>query len=193
MLQARLRDGDLQPGDQIFLIVQGEGPLTATFTVTADRLLVLPGIGDISMKGVLRSEVEEHLTKEIGRYLRNPQVHASTSVRLSILGAVGKPGFYQIKSETLIGDAIMEAGGPASNVDPAKTRIDRSGQEIVSQEAFVESLKNGRTLDQMNLLAGDEIIVGGNRVNQQRGPAWNYIVPIISSIAGIGYLFAQIF
>jgi protein involved in polysaccharide export with SLBB domain len=137
--------------------------------------------------------VEEHLTKEIGRYLRNPQVHASTSVRLSILGAVGKPGFYQIKSETLIGDAIMEAGGPASNVDPAKTRIDRSGQEIVSQEAFVESLKNGRTLDQMNLLAGDEIIVGGNRVNQQRGPAWNYIVPIISSIAGIGYLFAQIF
>ena len=193
LLRMRLTEGDLQPGDQIFLSVLGEADLTKAFVVTAGRSLILPSIGEVSLRGVLRSEVESHLAKEIGRYLRNPVVHASTSVRLSFLGAVGKPGFYQIKSETMIGDAIMEAGGPAGGWDPNKTRVERAGNVILSEEAFTDALSKGKTLDQMSLRAGDEIIVGGTRTSQPRSSAWNYIVPIVSSIAGFGYLFSQIF
>jgi protein involved in polysaccharide export with SLBB domain len=195
LLQQRLEEGDLQPGDQIFITVMGEAALNnPNFIVTVDRSLILPTFGEISLKGVLRSEVEGYLTQEVGRYLKDPKIHASTSIRLSFLGAIGKPGFYQLRSETMIGDAIMEAGGPAGNIDPAKTRVERGGREILSQEAFVEALNRGKTLDQMSLRAGDEIIVGGNRTNRQGGnSAWNIIVPVISSIAGLGYLFAQIF
>jgi protein involved in polysaccharide export with SLBB domain len=194
LLKARLSEGDLQPGDQIFLTVQGEPNLNATFTVTAGRYITLPGIGDVSLRGVLRSEVEDYLTTELRKYIRNPEVHATTSVRLSILGAVGRPGFYQIKSETMIGEVIMQAGGPAGGTDPASTRVERNGKEVLSQEAFADALSQGRTLDQMSLRAGDEILVGGNRAVRDRSGAFtNLIIPVVTGLTAVIYAATRIF
>jgi len=193
LIKTRLSEGDLQPGDQIFLAVQGEKDLNDTFTVTAGRFITLPGIGDVSLRGVLRSEVEGYLTNEIKKYIRNPEVHATTSVRLSILGAVGKPGFYQIKSETMVGEAIMQAGGPTGGADPANTRVERGGKEVLSQDAFADALAQGRTLDQMSLRAGDEVLVGGNRVVKQKSGFWNIIVPVVTGLTAVGYAVSRVF
>ena len=192
LLRARLEEGDLQPGDQIFLSVQGDKDLSDTFTVSAARFITVPGIGDISLRGVLRSEIEDHITSELKKYLRNPIVHATTSIRLSILGAVGHPGFYQVKSETMIGEAIMQAGGPAG-ADPANSRVQRAGKEVLSQEAFADALSQGRTLDQMSLRAGDEILVGGNRVNSQKGSIVNVAIPLITGLTAVAYAVSRIF
>ena len=142
---------------------------------------------------MLRSEIEQHITNELRKYLRNPEVHATTSVRLSILGAVGKPGFYQIKSETMIGEAIMQAGGPAGGADPANTRVERAGKEVLSQEAFADALSQGRTLDQMSLRAGDEILVGGNRVVKQHSNFLNLVLPVVTGITALVYAVTQVF
>src|SRR6185369_13358530 len=74
MIRARLEDGDLQVGDQVDLSVVGETTLTAIFPVTTGRVLSLPGIPEIPLKGVLRSEDKDYLTTQIGKYLREPQV-----------------------------------------------------------------------------------------------------------------------
>ena len=195
LLRARLSEGDLQPGDQIVLSVQGENDLTGTFLVSAGRFITLPRIADVSLRGVLRSEVEEYLTRELRRYLNDPILHVRITIRVSVLGAVSRPGFYQVPSETMIGDAIMLAGGPAGGVDPAKTRVQRSGTEILSQEDFAQALSEGRTLDQMNLLAGDEILVGGARALAQPGRSTllNVALPVMSGLLGLGYMLSQIF
>jgi hypothetical protein len=59
----------------------------------------------------------------------------------------------------LASDAIMFAGGISGQTDPSKTRVRRGGREIVSQEEFRDVLVQGVTLDQLNLRAGDELIV----------------------------------
>ncbi len=193
LLRYRLSEGDLQQGDQIILSVQGEQLLSGTFTVGPGRTLTLPGIGDITLKGVLRAEVPEYLTSQLQKYLKEPVVHAQTTMRLSVLGAIGKPGFYQVPSEMMIGDALMAAGGPSGGVDPAKTRIQRNGEEIVSKEAFTAALNEGKTLDQLSLMAGDEILVGGDRIVKPHANVLTVIVPVFGMIASVSYLLVQIF
>jgi hypothetical protein len=195
LLKSRLEDGDLQPGDQVILVVTGEAPLTATFTVAPGRVLPLPGIGDISLKGVLRSEVKDYLTSEFQKYLKSPTVYAQTTMRLSVLGGVGRPGFYQVPSEQLIGDAIMAAGGPAAGADPSNTNIQRNGQEVLTKEGFRQAVIDGRTLDQLNLRAGDEIIVGGHRTPVGSGGGGTFlrsVLPLLGAATSVGYLLSRI-
>ena len=192
LLQSRLEEGDLQPGDQILLSVQGEKDLTGTFPVSGTRTITLPGLTDVGLRGVLRSELEDHLRQEIGKYLRNPIVHVQTTVRVSILGSVGKPGFYQVESGKMVGDAIMVAGGPTPGIDPAKTQVERAGTIILDREAFNAALTAGKTIDQMNLRAGDEIVVGGGRTLTQNRSVLNTVLPIVTGLATLTIMVAQI-
>ena len=189
LVRQRLVDGDLQVGDQINLTVVGEQALTATFTVAAGRVLILPGYPEIPLKGVLRAEVPAYLSQELKKYIRDPQVHAQTMIRLSIFGAVGKPGFYQVAADQLAGEAIMTAaGGPAGGADPHKMTVRRGGVEIWSKEAFQQALVEGVTLDRLNLRAGDEITVGEQKHTNVR----SYIY-LITGASSLYFLLSRIF
>lgn len=192
LLKSRLEDGDLQPGDQVALQVAGDSLLTGTFVVTPNRVLPLPGLGDIPVKGVLRTEVPGYLTTELKKYLKNPTVTAQTTMRLSFLGAVGRPGYYQMPAEILVDSAIMAAGGPSGGTDPAKTKVERSGVEVLSPEGFRQAVIEGRTLDQLNLRAGDEIIVGGERTPGVRRGIMA-VLPYLGAAASFGFLVTRLF
>lgn len=194
LLKSRLVDGDLQPGDQVILLVADEATLTGTFVVAPGRVLALPGLGPISLRGVLRSEVPEYLTTELKKYLKNPTVTAQTTIRLSFVGGIGRPGYYQMPSEILVDSAIMAAGGPAAGSDPNKTKVQRNGLEVLSKDAFRQALVEGRTLDQLNLRAGDEILVGGTRVVGQPGGSFlRVVLPVMGAVGSISYFVARVF
>ncbi len=194
LLKSRLEDGDLQPGDQIALTVLGEPNLNGTFVVDPQRVISLPGVADISLRGVLRSELQGYMTVQISKFIKDPQVHALPTIRLSLLGGVGKPGFYQIPAGVLAGEAIMFAGGPASGVDPANTTVQRAGIEIMSKESFRQSMVDGKSLDLLNLRAGDEILVGGWRVPPgSKRNFFTVVLPIIGAVGSLGYVASWIF
>lgn len=156
----RLEKGDLQPGDRIALRVVGEQTLTDTFTVTPERTLVLPSLPPLPVAGVLRSELEKHLAQQLGRYIRNPDLRAAALVRVSLTGAVGRPGFYNLPADVLASDAIMAAGGPSGGADLTRTTIRRGGVDIMAEGEIASALEAGQSLDQLNVQSGDEIAVG---------------------------------
>ncbi|MGH7718245.1 MAG: polysaccharide biosynthesis/export family protein [Gemmatimonadaceae bacterium] len=158
-LRERLRDGDFQTGDRIVLVVQGEPTLSDSFSVRAGRVLLLPNIPEISLAGVLRSELQEYLTQQIARYVRNPTVRAQPLVRVAIMGSVGRPGFYPIPADIPVSEAIMLAGGPSGSWDPKRSSIRRNGTKIIEGDRMAAAINSGRTLDQLNVRAGDEILV----------------------------------
>ena len=159
LVRERLASGDIHVGDQIALVVEGEDALNETFTVRPGQILTLPGIGDISVAGVLRSELEAHLTRELAKFIRNPVVHAESLVRVTITGEVGQPGFYGVRPERLLSDAIMTAGGPGANANLEGMYIERAGERIWTGEHLQQAIADGRTLDQLSLQAGDQIVV----------------------------------
>ena len=161
----RLSEGDFQPGDFILLNVQAESTLSDTFVVAPDRSLQLPPptIGTVSLNGILRSELEDHLTTYISRFVRNPVVKASPLVRLSVQGQVTRAGFYGVPARALLSDALMAAGGTTHDADLKKLKIERGGSTIWKDSAVRQALASNLSLDQLGLRNGDEITIGKRR------------------------------
>ncbi len=159
LIRARLEQGDFQVGDQVNLSVEGEPALTGDFTVAAGPALVLPAVGNISLRGVLRSELETHLREEISKLIRSPVVHARSSIRLMITGGVGNSGFYVVPTNLVISDLFSVAGGTSANADLEHLRVERGSEPIWSGAILQQAIIEGRTLDQMSIRAGDHVIV----------------------------------
>lgn len=137
----------------------GDSALTDTFTVRGDRRLQLPNIPDITLAGVLDSELASHLTTELGRYLKNPSVTAIGLVRLTLTGAVGRNGFLTFPVDQSITDVLMTAGGLSASSQLDATQVKRSGKVIIDKKEFQEAVRLGRTVGDMALRDGDEIVV----------------------------------
>jgi len=160
VLRSRLRDGDFHPGDRITLWVNGEPTLSNTFTVRAENVLVIPTLREISLRGVLRSELRDVLLREIRRFIKDPEIQVTTLVNIAVLGAVGRPGFYAVPPDAPITDVLMTAGGPAGNADFGRSRVIRGGADFADAGNVRRFLEANRTLDEIGVQSGDQIVIG---------------------------------
>jgi hypothetical protein len=190
LIRERLMEGDFQIGDQIQLTVFGETDATGLQTVGPGRVLSVKGLPDIPLRGVLRSEVEPYLAEQIGRYVRDAQVKARAMIRLSIMGGVLKPGFYQLDADMMLSDAVMSAGGILAGAEFKRSVIRRGEERLLEKDEFATALSDGRSLDQLNLRAGDAIEVGMKPVRDTHTTISTIaIIPgLILSLYGIGKL-----
>jgi protein involved in polysaccharide export with SLBB domain len=188
LIRRRLTEGDLRPGDVIVLAVANEPDLSGPFQVTTARTIIIPAAGEIVIPPLLRAEIEEYMTEQIRRFVRDPLVRADPLVRISIFGGVGRQGFFVAPASALLSDVIMEsAGGPSGSVKMDKSEIKRDDKVIVDSEAFQMAIRNGLSLDQLNIQAGDEIHVGQRRSG--RLP----ILAVLSAVTSATFLILRIF
>jgi len=173
-LRARLKEGDFRAGDRIRLVLEGNVTQDDTVSVIAGSKLLLKDIGEIPLAGVLRSELQPHMTKELGRYIKDVRVRATPLVRLSILGPVGRPGFYYMPPDIPVSDALMRAGGPANNADLGRSVIRRNTAELYDSRNTRTAMNEGLTLDQLSLRDGDSIEVG-----EKTGGNWAKIASVV--------------
>ena len=166
LLKQRLEKGDFQDGDRILVKVQGNALAGAAFiqvpdtiTVRAGKKLELPRMTDLSLDGVLRSELNERLTQHIGQYVREPSVRSVPLVRLAILGSVGHPGYLYTSADAPLSDVLMQAGGPAGNADMSGVVIRRGGDVIWNAQDTKAAFADGLSVDRLHLRAGDEIMI----------------------------------
>ena len=159
-IRARLRDGDFDVGDRVFISVRTDSMVSDTVTVRAGRVIRLPNLPDISLQGVLRSELQDYLTKQLLRYIKRPDVQTTSLVRIAVMGSVSKPGYYQLPADLALADAIMMAGGPTTTADVDKTQIKRGNDVVYSSTLLGQEVAKGATLDQLNIRPGDQILIG---------------------------------
>jgi protein involved in polysaccharide export with SLBB domain len=178
-IQRRLTDGDFQPGDLIALTVIEESTLTDTFTVRSGRTLQLPNLPEISLKGVLRSELRPFLTGKVAEHIRNPQVDAVALIRVAVLGAVNRPGFYNVPAETPAAQVVMIAGGPNQNTDLKKVEVRRGEAVVIPRDAMTTAFAAGTSIDQLNVHGGDQIMIG------QKSGGWRGTVQTVGLFTGL--------
>jgi Periplasmic protein involved in polysaccharide export len=179
-LRDRLKNGDFHVGDRIALIIRGDSTLSDTAVVRAGRVVQLRSLPEIPLAGVLHSELDDYLTKQLSKYLRNPEVTAQTLVQIAVLGSVGKPGFYAVPTDMTLADAIMLAGGPTQASDINRTKVVRDNQETYASDVVQRAFASGTTLDQMSLRAGDQIVVG-----EKGKKDWLRVLQVVSLAAGV--------
>lgn len=183
LISTRLEQGDFQVGDQISMTVEGEQELSGSFTVEEGPALVLPAMGIIPLRGVLRSELERHLRSELSRFIRDPVVRARSSIRVLITGGVSKSGFYVVSTSTVMSELLTLAGGASGDADLKRIRVERGEQPIWTGAPLQQAVFEGRTLDQMSIRAGDHIVVpqgsAGRSVWAQVRNASAVLAPIV--------------
>jgi protein involved in polysaccharide export with SLBB domain len=177
VLRSRLRDGDFHPGDRITLWVSGEPTLSNTFVVRAGNVLVIPTLPELSLRGVLRSELRDVLLREIRRYIKDPEIQVTTLVNIAVLGTVGLPGFYAVPPDAPITDVLMTAGGPASNSDFGRSRVVRDGADFADAARVRRFLEANATLDEIGLESGDQIVIG------ERTHRWQTVSAVLGVVS----------
>jgi len=75
----------------------------------------LPLVGKIRAAGLSVSQFEAALTKQLGKYVRDPQVSVTVSdyksQPVSVLGAVNTPGVYNLTGPSTLAQVLSKAGG----------------------------------------------------------------------------------
>lgn len=159
LLRWRLTRGDFQEGDRIVVVLESNPTATDTMQVRAGKVLQFPKMSDLSLEGVLRSELTNTLRRHLSKYLTNPNVRATPLLPLAVLGSVRNPGFLYAPADYLLRDLITRAGGPDPNADVSKTVVRRAGKTIWDVNGVRAAFTNGLSLDRLHLHAGDEIFV----------------------------------
>jgi protein involved in polysaccharide export with SLBB domain len=182
-IRARLTDGDFQVGDRIILSYFSDVIHTDTLTVRAGRIVDLPGKAAVPLSGVLRSEIKDRLSQELLKFVKADAISVTPLTRIAVLGEVTHPGYFAVRSDIPLSEAIMAAGGPTGSADVARSVVRRASREYRSSDATRNAIANGLTLDQFGLDAGDEIVVGKQR--PFLGGALPTALGILGSIAAV--------
>ncbi len=176
LLRQRLEKGDFQDGDRIVIVLQGNALMPNNFaqipetnTVRAGRRLQFPRMPDLSLDGVLRSELNDKLTEYFSVYFRSPTVRSTPLLRIAVLGSVGKPGYTYTLADAPLSDLIMQAGGPTNTANMAGISIRRGADVIWNDQDTRAALADGMSLDRLHLRAGDEVVVPEERQIQWLG------------------------
>jgi protein involved in polysaccharide export with SLBB domain len=186
-IRQRLRDGDFQPGDRVVLTVTSEMLHTDTLVVRSGRILELPGKISLPLAGVLRSELEERVTTEVLKYVKAQQVTVTPLTRIGVLGEVARPGYFALRSDVPLTDAIMAAGGPTIAADVERTIVRRGSQEYRTTDETRLAVSRGMTLDQFGLSAGDELVVG-----KQRPFIGTRVLSTVGALASLAAIFVAL-
>jgi protein involved in polysaccharide export with SLBB domain len=181
IIRSRLAQGDFQAGHRVLLFVAGDSALSDTFTVRSDQKLLLPNLPEISLAGVLDSELQGYLQTKLAQYIRNPSVRVQALLRVSVSGDVASPGFYSIPTDTPVSDVIMTAGGPSTSADMNKTVLRRGSTVVVKREGIQEAFRSERTMSDIGARPGDELFVP----TKPTGSNWQKFAAIAASVTGI--------
>lgn len=162
-IRQRLREGDLQVGDRVIVSFVSDSIHRDTVVVRAERSLELLGMIVVPVTGVLRSELKDRVSAELLKYVKAQKIEVTPLMRVAVLGAVARPGYFAFPSDIPIADAIMGAGGPTANAAVDRSIIRRRSEEYRSAGETSKAIAGGLTLDQFGLSAGDELVVGERR------------------------------
>jgi protein involved in polysaccharide export with SLBB domain len=159
-VRARLRVGDFRVGDRLRITVDGQPQLTDTFAVvTAGPALVMSGIGTVPFDGVLRSEVDAHLSRAVDRVYRGAVVRVRLLTSVAVVGGVVRPGFHSLPSDALVDDAITAAGGLAGDAGLQKAYIERGRVRLWDRDSLQVAMRERRTLGDLGVQDGDRLVI----------------------------------
>jgi len=148
----------------------------------------LPLIGAVRGAGQTAGELSAEIAGRLtARYLRDPQVTVTVkeaaSQKITVDGAVTKPGVYEMRGATSLLQAVAMAEGPTRVADLTKVAVFRSIDGRRSVALFdLSAIRQGRASDPQ-VLGDDVIVVDTSRLNS----TLREVVAAIPALAAFAY------
>ncbi len=178
-------DYRIGPDDTLDVDVFQVRDLSGSVQVDAQGQILLPLIGEISAAGLTPNQLSQKIATQLGdKYLKNPQVRVtvkdSTSQKITIDGAVLRPGVYPLNGPTTLLQAVSLASGPDPKLsDTNRVSIIRAvdGRRMASTYNL-ESIRAGKQPDPP-IYPKDVVVVatsGGKSFMQN----WGSVLPLLA-------------
>jgi polysaccharide export outer membrane protein len=144
--------------------------LSRTVQVSDTGTVNLPLVGEVVAAGRTARELEQSLAKELGaKYLQKPQVSIYVkeynSQRVTIEGAVKKPGVYPVRGDLTLLQLVATAQGFEQNSDYTVVVFRQKDGKRSAARFDVEEIRAGRAQDPL-LLSGDVVVAGSSAIKE---------------------------
>jgi polysaccharide export outer membrane protein len=162
--------------------------LSKTVQVTESGTINLPLIGDVVAAGKSAQELERELEKKYGvKYLKSPQITVSVkeynSQRVTIEGAVKKPGVYPIRGQGKLMELIAMAEGLQPSSDSTVIVVRQMGGKRYAAKFAVDDIRAGRTPDAV-IRPGDVIVANSSQFKE----TWQNFLKVLPSVGTFALL-----
>jgi polysaccharide export outer membrane protein len=152
------------PNDLLDIEILNVDNAKRTVRVNAAGFITLPLIGPVTVAGLTQQQAEAHIAGLYGdKYLQNPQVslfiREFTTERITVDGAISKPGIYPLVGQMTLLRVLALAGGFGSIAKRNQVLVFRQGENGERQVATfdVEKIQAGQADDPP--IRGDDLIV----------------------------------
>ncbi|HEX9728346.1 MAG TPA: polysaccharide biosynthesis/export family protein [Gemmatimonadales bacterium] len=147
----------LRPGDVLMIRVWGREEFSGQFQVDENWTIQYPVLGEFTVRDLTVGDVRDQVRQGLETLFRSPFVTVTPLFRMAVLGHVRNPGLYTVDPTLSVIDVVALAGGPASGGNMSRIRLLRGGSE--TEIDFAQASLRGRTLAEVGVRSGDEIIV----------------------------------
>lgn len=158
------KDYRVVPNDLMDIEVFELDNLKRTVRVNAAGSISLPLIGQVVVAGLTSQEVEARIADRYReKYIQNPQVSVFikefTTERITVEGAVAKPGIFPLAGQMTLLRALAMAGGFGPIADASQVMLFRNNEQRVREvQVFdVDKIRAGKSDDPV--IKGDDLIV----------------------------------
>lgn len=157
-------DYRIAPNDLLEMEVFGVSELKRTIRVNAVGVISLPLIGALQVGGLTPADAEALIAIKYGeKYLRDPQVSLFikefTTQRITVDGAVVKPGIFPLTGQITLLRALALAGGGGPMADMEQVMLFRMGPDGQNKPEKYDAMKIRRGESPDPPLQGDDVIV----------------------------------
>jgi polysaccharide export outer membrane protein len=147
----------LRPGDIVKIQVFGHDELSGEYPVDEQYLLLMPIIGEFSVRDMPVTELRRRIRAEFGQLYTQSFVSIIPLFRVAVLGEVNRPGLYSVDPTMTIYDVLATAGGATRDAKGGDTKLIRAGQQV---PVPVDAAWLARaTLRELGVRSGDQIVV----------------------------------
>ena len=157
-------DYKIGPSDLLDFDIYGVPDMQRTVRVNASGMVSLPLVGPVMLAGQTTAQAEATIAAIYAKdFLQDPQVSLFikefTSQRITIEGAVAKPGIYPVIGQLTLLRALALAGGGGQYAQLNEVMLFRSGSstEANTQTFDLEKIRTGEIPDPV--INADDVIV----------------------------------
>ena len=183
-------DYRIGPLDMLEIEVFQVPDLSKTVQVNSGGQIALPLIGTVVAGGKTVGELESTIAAKLqASYLQSPQVSVfvkeATSQRVTVDGAVVKPGLVPLSGQTTLLQTIAISGGLDKGADPSGIVVFRNVKgKRMAAKFDLAAIRSGKAEDPV-VYGGDVIVVDRSGIRtalsdlKQTIPVFSFFMPMI--------------
>lgn len=163
----------LRPSDVIEVTFTVAPEFNQTLTVQPDGYVTLKDAGLLFAQGLTVPEFSEQVRKAYAGYLHDPE--AAVSLKdferpfFVVGGEVGKPGKYELRSDTTVAEAVQIAGGLTQQAKHSQVVLFRRVNDDLMESRVLnlkKMLKQNSLKEDAHLRPGDLVFVPQNAISK---------------------------